>query len=86
MFFDGRSRWASEDDPCHQKLSFNLWIIMKSGGTTQDTDAMHVLDNCIQTREVTLLELITPEVSHTVEHDRNAKQGNFLFCRMNLVW
>lgn len=69
--FHGRSRWASEDDPCHQKLPFFLWVLMKSEGTAQDMDAKHVLEKCLQSSEVNLLELITPEVSYTVAYEKS---------------
>lgn len=54
-----------------------MWILMKSEGTAQDEDATHVLDKCLQHREVTVLELITPEVSRTATHEKS--QLNQLF-------
>ena len=57
-----RSRWASEDDFCNQKLPFDLWIIMKAEGTANDPDAMDVEEQCIPAPNLNLLELITPEV------------------------
>lgn len=35
---------------------------MKAEGSAQSADALHVRENCIQTNNVGLLELITPKV------------------------
>ena len=35
---------------------------MKAEGSAQNPDAQYVRDNCFQTQEVGLIELITPEV------------------------
>lgn len=43
-------------------LSFELWTLMKAEGSAQNTDAQYVRANCLQTKEVGLVELITPEV------------------------
>ncbi|CAN0263570.1 unnamed protein product [Scytosiphon promiscuus] len=56
-----RSAWGSSDDPCHGKLPFDLWTLMKSEGSAQDSDAQHAREYCTQTQEVGLVELITPE-------------------------
>lgn len=60
---DGRSEWASEDDPCQKKMSFELWALMKAEGNANDADAHHVRAECIEGISGPLrLELITPEV------------------------
>lgn len=41
---------------------------MQSEGTAQDADAKHVAEECIQMRDVNLLELLTPEVSDLGKH------------------
>lgn len=35
---------------------------MKAEGSAQSPDALHVRENCIKTKDVGLLELITPKV------------------------
>lgn len=60
--FPCRSEWGSVDEPCHKKLPFELWALMKAEGSAQSPDALHVRENCIQSTGVGLLELITPKV------------------------
>lgn len=57
-----RSEWGSSDEPCHGKLPFDLWTLMKAEGSAQSSDAHYVRENCIQTQDVGLVELVTPEV------------------------
>lgn len=49
------------DDPCYEKLSFELWTFMKAEGSVPDPVAEHVWTNCIQNTDVGLVELITPQ-------------------------
>ena len=35
---------------------------MKADGSEQNPDAQYVRENCIQTNDIALIELITPEV------------------------
>ena len=57
-----RSAWASEEEPCHQKLSMDMWTFMKAGASPPDADAQHVYDECMRQPDMGLVELITPEV------------------------
>jgi len=57
-----REEWKSDDEPCQKKLPFQLWTIMKAEGSAQSAAAQYVLENCIETADVGLIELITPEV------------------------
>ncbi|CAN0435025.1 unnamed protein product [Pylaiella littoralis] len=54
--FSLRSEWESTDEPCHKKLPFELWTLMKAEGSAQSPDALHVRDNCIKTQESTTSE------------------------------
>ena len=56
------SAWGSEDEPCHQKLSLDMWTFMKAEGSAKDADAQHVYVECLQQPEMGLVELITPKV------------------------
>ena len=40
---------------------------MKAEGSAQSSDAQYVRENCIQTQQVGLVELITPEVLRTLK-------------------
>lgn len=57
-----RSEWDSSDEPCQKKMSFELWTLMKAEGSAQNSDAQYVRANCLQTKELGLIELITPKV------------------------
>lgn len=63
LVHDDRSAWASDDEPCHQKISLDMWTFMRAQGSAQDADAQHVYVQCLQQPEMGLVELITPEVS-----------------------
>ncbi|CAN0417481.1 unnamed protein product [Pylaiella littoralis] len=56
-----RSEWDAHDEPCEKKLPFELWTLMKAEGSAQNPDAQHVRGDCIQSRDVDLVELITPK-------------------------
>lgn len=58
-----RSTWASEDEPCHQKLPFDMWAFMKAEGSGEDADVKHVYVECLRKPELGMIELITPKVS-----------------------
>ena len=58
-----RSEWGADDEPCHKKLSFELWTYMKAEGSAENPDAQYVRASCMHTMNVGLVELITPEVS-----------------------
>lgn len=62
MVHADRSTWASGDEPCHQKLPFDLWLLMKAEGSAEDDDAQHVYVECLHEPEVGLVELITTKV------------------------
>ncbi len=57
-----RAEWKADDEPCQKKLPFDLWTLMKADGSAQSAAAQDVLENCIETTDVGLVELITPEV------------------------
>eukprot|EP00904_Undaria_pinnatifida_P008994 jgi/Undpi1/5224/HiC_scaffold_2.g00506.m1 len=61
IFFSIRSAWASEDEPCHQKISMEMWTFMKAGASPPNADAQHVYDECMRQPDMGLVELITPE-------------------------
>ncbi|CAM9640288.1 unnamed protein product [Scytosiphon promiscuus] len=61
MMFSLRSDWGSSDEPCHGKLPFDLWTLMRAEGSALDSDAQYVWENCIQTEPLGLVELTTPE-------------------------
>lgn len=58
-----RARWAAADEPCQQKLSFELWVVMKAEGTAADADAQHVLAECMNSQPVSSLSLKVVDVS-----------------------
>lgn len=58
-----RARWAATDEPCQQKLSFDLWVVMKAEGTAADADAQHVLAECMNSQPVASLSLKVVDVS-----------------------
>lgn len=58
-----RARWAAADEPCQQKLSFDLWVVMKAEGTAADADAQHVLAECMNSQPVSSLSLKVVDVS-----------------------
>jgi len=58
----GRKEWKADDEPCYKKLPFELWTLMKAEGSAQSADAQYVREECTQTIDVGLVELITPEV------------------------
>lgn len=62
-----RAAWASEDEPCQQKISMDMWTFMKAEGSAQDADAQHVYVECLRQPEMGLVELITPEVGGNME-------------------
>ena len=62
------SAWASEDEPCHQKLSLDMWAFMKAEGSTQDADAQHVYVECMKQPKMGMVELITPKVGVMFRH------------------
>lgn len=62
LLYDNRSAWASENEPCHQKLSLDMWAFMKAEGSAKDADAKHVYDNCMLQPDMGLVELITHKV------------------------
>lgn len=57
-----RANWKAGDEPCKQKLPFDLWALMKAEGSAQDPDAQYVRENCFEAKDVGVLELETPEV------------------------
>ncbi len=63
-----RAAWQAEDEPCQKKLPFELWALMKAEGSAKDADAQYMRANCIQTKDVGLLELMTPEVQQMIEY------------------
>ena len=63
MIFDyDRSTWYGVGEPCSQKIPFELWIYMKAEGTAGDVDAHHVRNECLLSRTIGVVELVTPEV------------------------
>lgn len=63
IFDDDRSTWSDVGEPCNQKLPFELWIYMKAEGTAEDADANHVKNECLLSKAIGVVELVTPEVS-----------------------
>lgn len=59
---DCRSTWLSTDEPCHQKLSFELWTAMIAEGPLPNADAQHVRANCLLSKDIGMLQLRTREV------------------------
>lgn len=57
-----RSTWLSSDEPCQQKLPFELWTAMKAYGTSPDADVEHVRANCLLAEDIGMLELSTRKV------------------------
>lgn len=58
----GRREWASSDEPCHQKLSFDLWLSMKAQESGAGSVPDEVFSSCLRSDVPEMVQLSVDKV------------------------
>lgn len=58
-----RREWDSGDEPCQQKLSFDLWLSQKAGKLGAGSESYEVFSSCLGNDVIDMVELSVDEVN-----------------------